>query len=109
MIQKLKEKFLTIFRPITKGFKIIFVGFFIFIERKFLGLGQYREGPNKTLFKVLIIHKNASYRFMVMVELIRLPFDFYEGESELFIEIITPVEICITIIIIIDDPIFHHK
>lgn len=30
---------------------ILSVGFFIFIERKFLGLGQYREGPNKTLFK----------------------------------------------------------
>lgn len=27
------------------------VGFFIFIERKFLGFSHYREGPNKVIFK----------------------------------------------------------
>lgn len=27
------------------------VGFFIFLERKFLGLSHYREGPNKVLIK----------------------------------------------------------
>jgi len=56
------------------------VGFFIFIERKFLGLTHYREGPNKLLYK--------GY-FQFLIDIIKLLFKD-------FVNLFNPLEIFAT-------------
>lgn len=41
------------------------VGSFIFVERKFLGLGQYRKGTNKVSFKGYIQFLYDMFKFSI--------------------------------------------